>query len=249
MHCNTVHAPTTGEQHPYFTALTTQFTPLDIYDKWNEPVPDILMDSAVAGLQTSVMATAPCGFDKPPVLVVNLFSGPCGGKSTNAALLFGKLKIAGVNAELVSEYAKDLTWEKRHSALGFQPYVTAKQLWRVARLRDEVEVIITDSPFILGLAYPGWGSTPSFAPFILEVFDLFHNYNVFLARGENAHPYNPTGRTQNEEQAKDKDREILGLLRQYELEHEVVQIGHGEETANYLRDRVLQILSNRQIAK
>jgi hypothetical protein len=234
--------PTT---HPHFDALATHIGPHDHFDDWNQPIPDSLMASALAGLGPHMMATSVDDIEKPRVLVVNLFGGPCTGKSTNAALLFGKLKIAGVEAELVPEYAKDLTWEKRHGALQFQPYVTCKQMWRVARLRDEVDVVVTDSPFILGLAYPGFGSTPSFGRFALEVFDLFHNFNVYLTRGEGL-AYNPNGRKQTEDQAREKDQEIRDILTRCEVNHEVVPVMNGESTADYLRDRVLSILEYRK---
>lgn len=45
------------------------------------------------------------------MLIVNLFGAPGAGKSTLAAYVFAKLKMAGVNAELVTEFAKDKTWE------------------------------------------------------------------------------------------------------------------------------------------
>lgn len=44
-------------------------------------------------------------------LVVNLFGEPGAGKSTGAAYVFAMLKMAGVDAELVTEYAKDKVWE------------------------------------------------------------------------------------------------------------------------------------------
>lgn len=44
-------------------------------------------------------------------LYVNLYGGPGTGKSTGASYIFSKLKLAGVEAELVTEYAKDLVWE------------------------------------------------------------------------------------------------------------------------------------------
>ena len=40
-------------------------------------------------------------------LVVNLFGVPGAGKSTGAAYIFSQLKMAGVNAELITEFAKD----------------------------------------------------------------------------------------------------------------------------------------------
>ena len=39
-------------------------------------------------------------------LLVNLYAGPGAGKSTGAAYIFAKLKMAGIDCEYVSEYAK-----------------------------------------------------------------------------------------------------------------------------------------------
>lgn len=60
-----------------------------------------------------------------PTLVVNLFGGPGSGKSTGAAYVFARLKMLGYNAELVTEFAKDKTWEKNETALAAQDYITA----------------------------------------------------------------------------------------------------------------------------
>ena len=56
-------------------------------------------------------------------IIVNLFSGPGAGKSTTAAGLFYKLKKQGVNCELVTEYAKHVTWRGNFSTLKNQVYV------------------------------------------------------------------------------------------------------------------------------
>lgn len=45
------------------------------------------------------------------MLIINLFGAPGAGKSTGAAYVFSQLKAAGVNAELVTEFAKDKVWE------------------------------------------------------------------------------------------------------------------------------------------
>lgn len=50
-------------------------------------------------------------------IVVNLFGQPGAGKSTLAAYTFAKLKMMNVNCELVTEFAKDKTWEKNFTAL------------------------------------------------------------------------------------------------------------------------------------
>ena len=41
--------------------------------------------------------------------VVNLYGGPGAGKSTAALQLVAELKKRGINADYVSEYAKELT--------------------------------------------------------------------------------------------------------------------------------------------
>lgn len=50
-------------------------------------------------------------------IVVNLFGQPGAGKSTLAAYTFAKLKMMNVNCELVTEFAKDKTWEKNFTVL------------------------------------------------------------------------------------------------------------------------------------
>ena len=86
-------------------------------------------------------------------IVVNLFGPPCAGKSTCAAYIFAALKMQGVNCELVTEYAKDKTWEHNNTAIACQEYVFGNQSYRMARCRDDVDVIITDSPLPLSIIY------------------------------------------------------------------------------------------------
>ena len=49
-------------------------------------------------------------------IIVNLFGVPGAGKSTGAAYIFSQLKMAGVNAELMPEFAKDKVWEENKEA-------------------------------------------------------------------------------------------------------------------------------------
>ena len=56
-------------------------------------------------------------------LVVNLFGAPGSGKSTAAAYIFALLKMAGINAELVTEFAKDKVWEEAKAAFENQQYL------------------------------------------------------------------------------------------------------------------------------
>ena len=61
--------------------------------------------------------------DNRKPLIVNLFGSPGTGKSTGAAYIFSKLKMAGINAELVTEFAKDKVWEETHAPFKNQLYM------------------------------------------------------------------------------------------------------------------------------
>lgn len=60
------------------------------------------------------------------MIVVNLFGTPGSGKSTGAAYIFSQLKMAGINAELVTEFAKDKVWENNEEVFKNQAYMFGK---------------------------------------------------------------------------------------------------------------------------
>lgn len=134
------------------------------------------------------------------------------GKSTQASGLFYRLKMKGVNCELITEYAKDKTWENNQVALNNQLYISANQIYKQERVEGQVNVIITDSPIILGLFY--WNDNNKdkstyYKRLIFEIFYEKNNFNVFVRRKK---AYNPIGRNQTEEQAKELDNKIGNLL-------------------------------------
>lgn len=131
-------------------------------------------------------------------LVINLFGAPGAGKSTGAAIVFAELKKRGVNAELVTEFAKDKTWEGNAMALGCQEYVFGKQSYRLARCKADVDVIVTDSPLPLSLLYvsdPALLGDNAFQKVVMNVFNSYNNLNYYVRRVK---PYNPKGRNQTE---------------------------------------------------
>ena len=132
-------------------------------------------------------------------LVVNLTGAPGAGKSTGAATIFAELKKLGINAELVTEFAKDKTWEHNTTALNCQEYVFGKQSYRLCRCRDAVDVIVTDSPLPLGLIY---NTNPAldyhFTEVVMNVFNTYENINFFINRVKS---YNSKGRNQTAEES------------------------------------------------
>lgn len=136
-------------------------------------------------------------------LVVNLFAGPRAGKSTVMADIFSRLKRKGIDCEMTGEYAKEKVWEDTTKILLDQFYVSAKQYHRLHRLNGKVDVIISDSPLLLGLYYGDLSEPEEFKSLIVKKFNEFDNLNIFLERNS---PYNPNGRMQDEKTAKDIDK-------------------------------------------
>lgn len=145
------------------------------------------------------------------MLVVNLFGAPGAGKSTGAARIFSNLKLKGINAELVTEYAKDAVWEENKGPFKDQLYIFAQQNYRLTRLRDKVDVVVTDSPLLLSLLYNSnqdFYSVP-FEELVKQVFDQYNNLNFFLERVK---PYNPIGRFQTEKESDELSDKLKNLL-------------------------------------
>lgn len=164
-------------------------------------------------------------------LVVNLFAGPGAGKSTLAADVFAELKWNGVNAELVTEYAKDKVWEESFKIFDSQIYIFGKQYHREKRLTD-VDVIITDSPLLLSVVY-NKDLGPTFNQLVYEVFSSFNNVNYFVERIK---PYNPKGRLQDEQGAKELDQVVFNVLNQYNVDYKTIR---GEKPTTEILARVI----------
>lgn len=144
--------------------------------------------------------------------IVNFFGGPGSGKSSSAAALFSVLKFRGVNCEYVQEYAKDAAWEGRSPKIfAAQEYIFGKQSFRVSRVASEVDLVITDSPVLIGMAY--MDSTfplPSMRSVLRESHALYDSLNVFVMRTK---PYLAKGRYQEETDAQKLDVKIFNILK------------------------------------
>lgn len=151
------------------------------------------------------------------MIVINLFAGPGCGKSTLASYIFYLLKKDGYNAELVTEYAKELTWEENFDKLSDQLYVTSKQNRKLSRLKNKVDIVVTDCPLLLGIHY----ATPEyigghFEPMVYSLFETYNNFNIFLERVK---PYHKVGRTQTEDEARNIDKSIKKILDEHNYKY------------------------------
>ena len=155
-------------------------------------------------------------------LVVNLLGAPCAGKSTLAALVFSKLKMENINCEVVTEFAKDLVWNDSLNSLNNQLYVFTEQFYRVWRLKDKVDVIITDSPMILSIYYNRLQKEENklndelFVPLVLDLNNQYNNLNYFLKR---SHRYETKGRKHSEQESIEIEDGLIQMLNDLKIDY------------------------------
>ena len=145
------------------------------------------------------------------MIVINLWGAPGSGKSTLAAELFSIMKKRSLNVELVTEFAKDMTWENNMIAIGCQEYIFGNQSWRLERLRDKVDFIITDSPLPLSILYNNDKriNKNDFSNVVMDVFNSFENVNYVMTR---KYAYIENGRNQTEKESDDIQKNMMQLL-------------------------------------
>lgn len=178
---------------------------------------------------------------KKPV-VINLTGAPGAGKSTGAAKLFYELKTLGINCELVSEFAKDKTWEHNATALNCQEYIFGKQSYRLKRCRDEVDVIITDSPLPLTIIYTHDELIKKpLTDLVMAVYNSYDNINFFINRVK---PYNPKGRNQTAEESDALSAEIKNLYQQFNIPY--TEINGNEAGYEAAIAKIITILNSKK---
>lgn len=144
------------------------------------------------------------------MILVNLYGPPGAGKSSGAAYIFSKLKMAGINAELVTEFAKDKVYEQSKKVFENQAYIFGKQYFRITRCADDVDVIVTDSPLSLSIVYnkdPILGE--SFNQLVRDVRNQYDSMDYFVFRVKD---YNPKGRFQTEAESNELAKDIFNFL-------------------------------------
>lgn len=180
--------------------------------------------------------------EQQKTIAINLFAGPGAGKSTAAAYIFAKLKMLGVDVELVTEFAKDMLWEDNKTAIANQLYVFGNQCFRMGRCNGKVRVIVTDSPLLLSGLYckPTEPYYDLLQKVIYEEAQKYDNLNFFLRRTTE---YNTNGRFEEEDRAREIDDAILQYLRSANVS--LIPIDASIENYDNLIESVLIILGRR----
>lgn len=155
-------------------------------------------------------------------LIVNAYAGPGAGKTTSCLQLVADLKKHGISAEYVSEYAKDLVWEKNSALLDGSPEsqftILKEQLRRMDRLYGQVDVIVTDAPILLNQVYNNH-LTPEYKKMLSALNEQYNSYNFFIERF--ADRYETQGRLQTLEESQTKDAEIASVLKENHIVYDL----------------------------
>lgn len=173
------------------------------------------------------------------MIVINMYGAPGAGKSTGAAYLFSKLKMAGINAELVTEFAKDKVWEENPTVFKNQVYLFGKQYYRMSRLEGKVDVIVTDSPLLLSSFYNMDREVlgDEFDALVTKVAKSYNSINIFIRRVK---PYNPKGRFQNEAESDEVHRQLVKFLNDRDVN--CLFYNGCEEDYNKLANDIIHVL-------
>lgn len=179
--------------------------------------------------------------DDPSTLkVINMWAAPGVGKSTTTAGLFNLMKVKGFSVEMVTEYAKDLTYAKNYGDLRHQLAILGEQDRRLRRLVGQTEWVITDSPLPLGVAY----MTPEYLMWLPQAtraaFDRYDNYDFYLRRVK---PYSTQGRNQTEEEARSLDTTIHMLFLSHRTYEQSAELD-GDQLAPHVIARHLGLIGS-----
>jgi nicotinamide riboside kinase len=172
--------------------------------------------------------------EKKP-LTINLLGGPGVGKSTLAAEIFVELKKRHIKCEYITEYAKDKTWEEAKTTLRNQIYVFGKQQHKMFRVSNKVDVMVCDSPLLFSIIYGEVEKGTNFYNLILEEHNKFNNINFYIKRKTK---YDPIGRNQTEEIAKEIDKQILDIL----IDNDIPYFEYELNNLNSILEKIIEKL-------
>lgn len=176
------------------------------------------------------------GIQRP--LHIHFYGGPCAGKSTLAPAVYTLLKIKGVRAELVTEVAKELLWEGRLTPER-QMLTTSEQMNREERLRPHADVIVTESPALLGVVYSLPSQREALRQCVLSVTQGWNALSYLIDRDVRKN-YEQFGRNESAEESRQKTREIRALLDTCRVPYEVLNMNKGPEAILGVAEKICE---------
>lgn len=165
-------------------------------------------------------------------LVVNFYGSPGAGKTVAATSLFASLKRSHIDAVLVNEFAHHKVVENNKTALNNQLYIWANQQFNIFAGYHHADVVITDSPMLLGIIYNTQAS-PMLREVILHEYNKYNNLNLLVTM-DGSHPYSMVGRIHSFTQSVTLQNEICEMLD----DHEIPYVNYRE----YTEDEIVELV-------
>jgi nicotinamide riboside kinase len=159
--------------------------------------------------------------NKKQAIVINLAGGPGCGKSILASDVFSALKKKYVECELSSEYIKRKIREDARKVVQNQIYIFAKQQFQLFGMKDNVQVIITDSPIFLSAVYDDT-QCKNLRQLIMKEFNRYKNLTYLLERNDKI-KYEQEGRYQDLEGAKQVDEKVKKFMKKNDIKYKTLK--------------------------
>lgn len=131
-----------------------------------------------------------------PALMINLFGGPCIGKTTMAANLFLKLKALGIEAANPEEHAKLAILRGQPHLLDEQLIILGQTWETLHTLSDKVDAVVVDSPLLLCSVYAQGREASHFHQTVIDFHQRLPRINLLLTRNTSL-AYSQSGRRED----------------------------------------------------
>lgn len=174
------------------------------------------------------------------MIVVNLYGGPCSGKSTLMAGLFYTLKSCGKNVEMSTEFVKDSVYDGNPYPFQDQIYVFANMLKHLRQYDGKVDYVITDAPLLMNSIY-GEKELPAFHKLVMEEYNRYNNINYFLERSKDV-DFVSSGRINTEKESNDIQKKVKKLLDKNNIPYKTYSISEPKLIGTLVAD----ILKNKE---
>jgi nicotinamide riboside kinase len=155
-------------------------------------------------------------------IVVNIIGGPGTGKSILSADIFSELKRRGITCDVSWEYIKRKIRERAVKVVESQIYLFGKQQFQLFTMKDEVDVVITDSPLLLNSVYDK-SSCNELKNLVLKEYNKYDNL-LYLIERDMSVEYETEGRYQDLDGAKKIDNKVKKFLADNNIEYKII---HG----------------------
>ncbi len=151
-----------------------------------------------------------------PTKVINIIGGPGSDKSLYSSAIVLNLHLRHKTVETIPDFAKTLVWQKDFDHLRNQFFIAQQQYRMIEVLDGQVQFLVTECslPQLLFYndTYPdNICDVQKTRKQILDWYHQCNNINVLVQRDPEK-KYVHTGRFQTEEQAREMDSAMRGLL-------------------------------------